>query len=152
MKKNYIYLIILIVCTIFLTLFLSSLYKKETIQVSYAYENLNKITSKEFEEYLLENPDAIIYIGDKTNIKNNKIEKKIINKIIKLNLLEKAIYIEKEDIVNSFEKILKEKYNYKYEEKNLPVMLLIVDGELSQKILINKQTNVNDFIDYEVFE
>jgi len=152
MKKNYIYLIILILCTIFLTLFLSSLYRKETVQVSYAYENLNKITSTEFEEYLLENPDAIIYIGDKTNIKNNKIEKKIINKIIKLNLLEKAIYIEREDIVNSFEKILKEKYNYTYEEKNFPIMLLIVDGELSQKTLINKQTNINNVIDYGVFE
>ena len=152
MKKNYIYLIILILCTIFLTLFLSNLYKKETVQVSYAYENLNKITSTEFEEYLLENPDSIIYIGDKANISNNKIEKKIINKIIKLNLLEKAIYIEREDIVNSFEKILKEKYNYKYEEKDLPIMLLIVDGELSQKILINKQINVNNVIDYGVFE
>jgi len=152
MKKNYIYLIILILCTIFLTLFLSSLYRKETVQVSYAYENLNKITKTEFEEYLLENPDAIIYIGDKTNIKNNKIEKKIINKIIKLNLLEKAIYIEREDIVNSFEKILKEKYNYTYEEKNFPIMLLIVDGELSQKTLINKQTNINNVIDYGVFE
>ena len=152
MKKNYIYLIILILCTIFLTLFLSSLYRKETVQVSYAYESLNKITSTEFEEYLLENPDAIIYIGDKPNIKNNKIEKKIINKIIKLNLLEKAIYIEREDIVNSFEKILKEKYNYTYEEKNFPIMLLIVDGELSQKTLINKQTNINNVIDYGVFE
>lgn len=152
MKKNYIYLIILILCTVALALFLSSLYKKETNQVSYAYESFNKITSTEFEEYLLENPDAIIYIGDKTNIKNNKIEKKLINKFTKSNLLGKTIYIDKEEIVNSFEKILKEKYNYEYEEKKFPIILVIIDGELSQKALINRGININNIIDYEAFE
>ena len=79
MKINYIYLTILIFCTVVLTFFLSFLYKRDEIKTSYSYEKLNKITATEFKEYMIEHPDTIIYIADKNNLNYNKFEKKLIN-------------------------------------------------------------------------
>ena len=104
MKKNYVYLAVLLIATVALTLFLSSLYKRETLENSYLYEKLNKITATEFEEYMLEHPDTIIYIANKNDLDNNKFEKKFENKLEKLNLLENIIYIEKEEVTSSLEK------------------------------------------------
>ena len=91
MKKNYIYLAVLLAATVGLTFLLSSIYNKEVNSVSYSYEKLNKITSDEFEEYMMENPDTIVYVSDKNDLINNKFEKKFIKKLENLNLLENTI-------------------------------------------------------------
>ena len=72
MKKNYFILTILIIVTCVFTLLLANLYKKENNQVSYLYEKLNKITSTEFDEYMIEHPDTIVYISSKYNLQNEK--------------------------------------------------------------------------------
>ena len=113
---------------------------------------MNKITSTEFEEYLIEHPDTIIYISDKNDLNNNKFEKKLVSKLEKLNLLRFVIYIEKEEISGSFQKFLKEQYSYKYSEGNLPVIIVVNDGKTIQIAEVDKNSNVNDIIDYEVFE
>ena len=73
MKKNYISLFMLILVTIIITLSLSVLYKQKFSITTYSFDKLNKITSQEFNEYIIENPNTILYIGDKTNDKTNKI-------------------------------------------------------------------------------
>ena len=88
----------LILVTIIITLSLSVLYKQKFSITTYSFDKLNKITSKEFNEYIIENPNTILYIGDKTNDKTNKIEKKFVTKLESLNFLENTIYIEKEEI------------------------------------------------------
>ena len=154
MKKNYVYLLILLLGTVVVTLLLSFLYRNdvEVVETSYAYDNLNKITAAEFEEYMIENPDTIIYISDKTNLDNNKFEKKLINKLEKLNLLENVIYIEKGEVVDSLEKKFKEDYSYKYNEKEIPVIIVISDGEIIQTVVVNEKSTVDTIINYEVFE
>lgn len=152
MKKNYIYLLILILVTVVLTLFLSYVYKREVMSTSYTYEKLNKITSLEFDEYMLENPDAIIYLGDKTNLNNNKFEKKLLNKLESLNLLKNTIYIDKEDITSSLKKTLEQKYSYDYDEDELPIIIVINDGETIQKSIVYENSIVDTIINYEVFE
>jgi len=64
-KKNYIILAVLVVVTIAVTLISASIYKSSTKQVSEIYKYLNKITPEEFEGYLVENPDVIVYISDR---------------------------------------------------------------------------------------
>lgn len=152
MKKNYIYLTILVLGTVVLTLFLSYLYKKESIQISYSYQKLNKITALEFEEYMIEHPDTIMYIADKTNLDNDKFDKKLINKLEKLNLIENVIYIEKSEMVSSLRKILKENYSYKYDEQSLPVIIVINDSNIIQISVVDIDSNVDTIIDYEVFK
>jgi len=152
MKKNYIYLLILLVATVFVTLLLSNLYKKEVNGISYSYDKLNKIIATEFEEYIIEHPDTIIYIADKTNLDNNKFEKKFVNKLEKLGLIENAIYIEKKEINSDLEKKLKENYSYKYSEEKLPVIIVINDGKLIQTSVVDKSSIADTIIDYGVFE
>ena len=153
MKKNYIYFGILIICTVALTLFLSYIYKSEVEEsVSYSYEHLNKITSNEFDEYMIEHPDTIIYIADKTNLNNNKFEKRLINKLEKLNLLENVIYIEKEEMIAILQKKLKENYGYNYNEDKLPAIIVINDGKTKQISIIRRDSDVDTIIDYEVFK
>lgn len=153
MTKKYIYLTILILSTIALTLLLSYIYKKETtIETSYSYENLNKITSSEFDEYILENPDTIIYIADKNDISNNKFEKKFIKKLEKLNLLDNIVYIDKTEITKKFKKNLSSEYSYNYNGKKLPIILITNDKQIVQVSLIDEYSDVNTVIDYGVFE
>ena len=152
MKKNYIYLLILLVATVGLTFLLSSIYNKEVNTVSYSYEKLNKITSDEFEEYMMENTETIVYISDKNDLSNNKFEKKFIKKLENLNLLENTIYIEKAEINDNFRELLKTNYNYKLEEKKFPLIIVIDNGEIVQNVGVDKSSNIDTIVDYEVFE
>lgn len=152
MKKKYIYLLMLIVVTVVVTLLLASIYKKEVTHNCYAYENMNKIIPDEFETYMMENPDTIIYIGDKNNLQNNQFEKKLVKKMESLNILENIIYIEKEEIGLELKKILKEKYNYNYNEDKIPVLIVIIDDEIIQISIVDENSNADTIINYEVFE
>ena len=152
MKKNYIYLTILIFCTVVLTFFLSFLYKRDEIKTSYSYEKLNKITATEFKEYMIEHPDTIIYIADKNNLNYNKFEKKLINKLKNMNLLENIVYIEKSEFSGSLENLFKKEYSYVYNETNLPSIIVINDGKIIEFVAISENSNVETLINYEVFE
>lgn len=152
MKKNYIYLLILLLATALITLLLAGIYKKEVIHNCYAYENMNKIIPDEFEVYMQENPDTIIYIGDKNNLENNKFEKKLVEKLENLNILENIIYIEKEEIDVSLKNILKENYNFNYNENKIPVLIVIIDNKIIQTSIVDENSIVDTIINYEVFE
>lgn len=152
MNKKMIYLIILVVATVIVTLLLADIYKKETIKTSYAYENFNKITANEFDEYMMEHTDTIIYIADKNNLKYNKFDKKFLSKIEKLNLLENTIYIEKDEITKSIVKKLKENYSYEYKEKELPIIIVVSDNEVVQTSIVHTDSKVDTIINYEVYE
>lgn len=152
MKKNYIYLLVLLVATVILTFLLSSIYNKEVNSFSYSYEKLNKITSAEFEEYMMENTETIVYVSNKNDLKNNKFENKFIKKLENLNLLENTIYIEKAEINDEFKELLKTNYNYKLDEKKLPIIIVIDNGQVVQSVFVDKNSNVDIIIDYGVFE
>lgn len=152
MKKKYIYLLVLLVATVGLTFLLSSIYNKEVNSVSYSYEKLNKITSDEFEEYMIENTETIVYIAEKSNLSNNKFEKKFIKKLEDLNLLENTIYIAKEEINNKLKELLKTNYDYKLNERKLPIIIVIDNGEIVQDVVVEKKSSVDTIIDYGVFE
>lgn len=151
MKKNYIILVILLLSTVVITLFLASLYNNKSEDVSFAYETLNKIKSDEFEEYLVENPDVIFYIGNKDDSSKNKFEKKFVKKLQNLNLFDLVVYIEKQDITSNLKQILNENYKYNYNDENLPIIIVISDGGFSQVIEVINELNVDSAINYEVF-
>ncbi len=152
MNKKTIYLIILVIVTVIVTLLLADIYKKETIKTSYAYENFNKITANEFDEYMMEHTDTIIYIADKSNLKYNKFDKKFLSKIEELNLLENTIYIEKDEITKSIEKKLKENYSFEYDKNELPIIIVVSDDEIVGTSIVDSNSKVDTIINYEVFE
>ena len=152
MKKNYIYLAILLIATVILTLFLAAVYKAKLEPTSFLYDKMRKINATEYEEYIMEHQDMIIYISDKKNLGNTKKEKSFLNKIEKSNLLEFVIYIDKEEFNKELKKKFKNNYSYEFDKNKLPAILVINDGELSEISYIDEEVDVSTIINYEVFE
>ena len=145
-KKNYIILVILIVVTVFLTLFLSQMYKDKTRALSNFYLYSNKITVDGFEEYINEVQDAIIYISDKYDLSHEEFESKFKEKIDALNLKNNVVFIEQNDVDNNYKKILKKNID------RYPVIILIIDNKLSEVDYISEDSNAENIIDYSKFE
>lgn len=151
-KYNYIIYIVLLIVTIIVTLLLADLYNKGENEISYSYETLNKISAEEFDEYMVEHDDVIIYIGSMYSTSTNKVEKNIITEIEKQNLLEKVIFIEKEEITDELEKTLNKEYEYEYNEDKIPTIIVVIDGEVDKIVKITKNMQYKSAIDYEAFK
>lgn len=151
-KKNYIILAILIVVTITVTLLSASIYKSSTKEVSEIYKYLNKITPEEFEGYLVENPDVIVYISDRYDLTRANFEKQLSKKIDNLSLKNRVVYIDKSEINQDFTTSLKNNHNTNIELENTPVIISIIDKEVISTTYINEYSNVNTVLDYSKFE
>ena len=151
-RKNYYILIVLIVVTILLTLSLASVYKNRDKLVSSFYNYANKITSNEFDEYITESSDLIIYISDKYDLTNESFEKKFQKKLDDLNLKEKLIYIDKKELNKIFLDKLKKEYQISIDKNKLPTIIIIIDKKVIKSIYITSKSDVNSIIEYEAFE
>lgn len=151
-QKNYFTLVVLVLVTIVLTLALCSAYKNRYMLTSSFYRNANKITNLEFDEYMQENSDLIIYISDKYDLSHESFEEKLMKKINEFNLKDKLIYIDKEKMNKEFLKKLKDDYNIIIDIKDIPVIVFVLDNTAIKTVHIKKNTKVNDIIDYGVFE
>lgn len=151
-KKNYYILVVLLTVTAVLTLTLSNLYLNREKLVSNFYEYANKITPKEFAEYVSENSDLIIYISDKYDLTNETFEKSFEKKLNDKNLKEKLIYLDKNKIDKKFLSKLKDTYNINITLSDTPIIIIIVDGKIIKNISITNNSNVDTIIDYEEFE
>lgn len=152
-KKNYIIVILLFTFTVAVTLIFSSIYtNKKEESVSNFYESTKKINYQDVENYLLDNPESIIYITDKNNKKYTKVEKKLESRLEKLKLKDSFVIIEYTELENGLNKYLKDKYNTTIEYNNSPIMIIINNDMIEANITITDNTNVNDILSEEVFE
>ncbi len=149
--KNYILLAVLLVVTVFLTFFLSSLYKSRNDVVSDFYEYCNKINSNEFDEFIMENPDSIIYIGDKNDLDFKEQESALKDEIEKKGLKNKIVYLEKSTLSKKFLSSLKSKYGKSIDKKKTPVLLVVVDKKINKVVYLEDNLELNEFISEEVF-
>ncbi len=150
--KNYILLAVLLVVTVFLTFFLSSLYKSRNNVVSDFYEYCNKINSNEFDEFIIENPDSIIYIGDKNDLDFKEQESALKDEIEKKGLKNKIVYLEKSTLSKKFLSSLKSKYGKSINKKKTPVLLVVVDKKINKVVYLKDNLELNEFISEEVFD
>ncbi len=150
--KNYILLAVLLVVTVFLTFFLSSLYKSRNNVVSDFYEYCNKINSNEFDEFIMENPDSIIYIGDKNDLDFEEQESALKDEIEKKELKNKIVYLEKGTLSKKFLSSLKTKYGKSIDKKKIPVLLVVVDKKINKVVYLKDNLELNEFISEEVFD
>ena len=147
--KNYIYLTILIVFTIIITLYISNLYNAKNGEVSKIYEYSNKIAVNELDEFLTENPDSIIYIGNKYDKNNSNFEEGLILKIEELNIKEKFVYINaNKKLLNKLEK----DYQIKININKIPIILVFNSKSLISLNYINDNLSIENIIDEEVFK
>lgn len=151
-KKNYYILVVLLAVTMLLTLLLSNLYLNKEELVSNFYEYSNKITPEEFDEYMLENSDIIIYVSDKYDLTHEIFEKNFETKLNDLNLKDNLVFIDKDDVDNKFLNKLKNKYGININIKNTPIIVVIVDKMVIKNVTITEDSNIDTIIDYEDFE
>ena len=149
MKKNYIILVVLIICTILITLFFSRMYLNKTKEYSTFYSESNKITVKEIEQMSLEEPDVIYYISDKYDLNNADFELKLKTKLEGKNLLSKLVYIDtKKSLINKFKTI----YKLKIDIDKYPILVFVVDKKVIKTIYVNDNQDIDSYIDYGVYE
>ena len=151
-QKNYFVLIGLVLVTIILTLSFANIYKNKDKLVSNFYEYANKIDSSEFNEYIVENSDLIIYISDKYDLSKESYETKFKNKLNELNLKNKLVFIDKRAVDKEFSDSIKKNYNLKIDINKLPIIIVVVDKKIVKSIYVESDTNVYTVIEYEVFE
>ena len=151
-RKNYYILVVLILITLLLTLSFARIYKNRDKLVSNFYNYANKITSDEFDEYMLENSDLIIYIADKYDLTNESFENKFQKKLNDLNLKDKLVYIDKEELNKNFLNKLTKEYDIKLNANKLPVIIIMIDKKIIKSVYINSTTQVDTVIEYEAFE
>jgi len=151
-KKNYYVLVVLLAVTVLLTLLLSNVYLSREKLVSNFYEYSNKITPEDFDEFMTENSDAIIYISDKYDLTHETFEKNFENKVEELNLKHNLIYIDKNDINDEFLNKLKKTYGVNIDLEKTPIIVVVIDEEVIKNISITPNSNADVLIEYEAFE
>lgn len=151
-KKNYYLLVVLLAVTVLLTLSLSSIYLNKEKLASNFYEYSNKITPEEFDQFMTENSDVIIYISDKYDLTLEDFEKKLQNKIDEKNLKHNLVFLDKKDIDNKFLTKLKNTYGININLEKTPIVIVVVDKQVIKNVLVTPNSNVDTLIDYGVFE
>lgn len=147
-QKNYFIVILIIIFTILLTLFAVQIYNNSSKEESEFYKYSNKISGAEFNEYASERTDLIVYIADKYDLSNIIFEKQLLKKIDEFNLKDKLIYIDKRELVDDFLST----YGVTVNKNDLPIIIVMIDGQIIKFAKVNNYTDANTIIEYGVFE
>lgn len=155
--KNYIILISVLIITVFITLFSCYFYREKTeynIKNNNAMEFLSEIKKEEWDNYILENHDTIIYISSSMNSRNRKFELKIKNYINNKNLIKDFVYLDASTLDKEFYKKLNKNYlNNQIKHLDMlvqPNILILRDKKISH-ILYLKRPKKFDIKDVEKF-
>lgn len=135
-KKNYIFLGLLAVVTILAVVYVSKWYRASE---NYYLENsvmktlVGEVKELEFENYVLENPDIVIYIAKDQSELTKKFEKKLKKYILDENLKSHFIYLNGKESTDEFLTDFKKKYfmNEVQEiEITYPNILVVENGKV----------------------
>lgn len=148
-KRNYIIFLVLVICTVALTLLfrywyntMQDLNRKDTIMSQF----LVGVNQKEFENYVVENNNVIIYLASSKDESLNAFETRLKEFVIEYGLENQMIFIDLENIEDEFLINLKSKYfldNLKnIELENYTNIMIMENGKITA-ILYNKETIVN---------
>ncbi len=137
-KKNYVILLVIIILTILLTIYLGNWYKATqymNIDENILAERLPEVKLAEIDTFLQENPNIIIYIASSTNQENKVFEKKLYDYIVKNNLTNSFVYLNKNDVLEQQIIDLQKKYGSE-DIKNInmtfiPNFYVVQDGKIT---------------------
>ena len=134
-KKNYILLGLLAVVTVLAVIYMKWYRASENyyLENSVMKELVGEVKELEFENYILENPDIVIYISKDQSKITKKFEKKLKKYILDENLKSHFIYVNGKDSTESFLLNFKEKYfinGMKELEITYPNLLILENGKV----------------------
>ncbi len=136
--KNYLLVIVILVATFFATLSIVDKFKDEDSQEKTM--TIEEIKENELDNYLTERQEAIIYIS--SNKKDEEINKKVDKYINKKNLVEKVIYLDKDELSEDFDNQMKTKYK-KEINTNTPNLVVFSNRKITKVVKIVNHRTVN---------
>ena len=126
--KNYVYLSIILIASIFMIFYLYrwyETYRESKLNVSIMTDYLTVINYNELEDYIIENKNAVIYVSVLGNEDINKFENSFKNTIVDNNLKKSMLYL---DVTNEDINTVKEKLKI---DSNLPCIVVYTNGEIT---------------------
>ena len=150
-KKNYIIYSAIVIGTIILVIYASSWYKT----ISDYNENqsvmtdvLAEIGKDSLSSFLIDNPDAILYVSSSSDSEVKSFEKKFKKYITDEDLSSRVVYInlaleENEDFLNTLKNnYLGQKYN-NLEKIISPNLIFVIEGEITDIMYTRNSTKIN---------
>ena len=145
--KNYFILFGIVLATVIVTIALGNFYANRNRETSVLYNFLPKVTLEDLDTYLSESDTVAIYIDDKHNLDDNVKQEELKNKIIELNLSNNFVFLDSNNIDESFKEEFQKKYNYNLTD-DYPTIIVI-----NNKRVIDSYNELNvDKIKFEEFE
>lgn len=164
--KNHIILILILIITILATFYLRNIYiaeKQYNATNSIIQKVANQINENEIDNYLMENPNAILYVSSGQNPEIKGFEQQLKTLLEKQGLTNQTIYINKDTIDNqeSFIKkiqslTLKEENKNKLNKSSDSAIYIFENGKIKYAIIDANHFNINHikklFKNYGVIE
>lgn len=126
--KNYIYLSIIVIASIFIIFYLYrwyNTYRESKLNISIMNNYLSVINYNELDDYIIENKNAIIYVSKLGDEKINKFEKSFKNMVVENDLRNSMLYL---DVTNDNFDIVKEKLQI---NTSLPCIIVYTNGKIT---------------------
>ena len=126
--KNYIYLSIIVIASIFIIFYLYrwyDTYRESKLNISIMNNYLSVINYNELDDYIIENKNAIIYVSKLGDEKINKFEKSFKNMVVENDLRNSMLYL---DVTNYNFDIVKEKLQI---NTSLPCIVVYTNGKIT---------------------
>ena len=145
-KKNYFIVLAIGAVTIAVVLYVATLYKntKFNDEKSVISDYLFNINVEELDNYLLENPDVVIYWANSEDLENAKFEKKLKKFIIKKDLQKQFIFLEVKGIEDKTILDVEKKYLTKNASlNNYPLILIVKDGKINEVIKSSQNIDID---------
>lgn len=152
--KNYIALGLIFILTVGILIYFVNFYnsKKE-------YENstndrmnfLKEITTSDFNNYITENLDFILYTSNSENQDIVKVEKTLKNKLGKKEYINQMIYLNLKNTSINFMETLKQYFSENLKStdyKEIPNVLIVQDGLIIQTLYVDINTTALDIIKF----
>ena len=139
--KNYIILIIIYIITflaVFYAIFWYNNYKVNRLTTPYIQNKINSISYEELDNYIIEYPNTIIYIGKNNDENCYNTEKNLYSVLRKNNLIENTVFL---DLSTNYSDTILDNISNKYFDESLK------DKELKvPSIIIINDKKIKDFV------
>lgn len=130
--KNYLILVLLLAVSSIIVLYFINWYKEFQRHTSILPEYISEIKYVEIDNYIIENPDFVIFLSSKENNKTTNLEKNLKNWLVSKNLIKKIIFMD----IDQFDiKQFSKKYCDDFIKTKKDVMVIVVENQKVKNIL-----------------
>ena len=160
-KKNYIILGIIIIVTMIIVNYFYmwyQVYEESKLNKPIMNKYMQVINLNELDDYLVENPNTIIYVSVLENKNIREFEKLFKRELKKKNIKREMLYLDITNDIKDEEKMKSVKKKYSIDSvsiEDVPVVIVVDNGKLSQIYSISQNNydikNFENFINSIIF-